>query len=63
MKAKRQTFSVLRDQGSDTLTNDSPTAQYATGSAMDRVRPSAVAGKTNSLDHLTAQKILQFIGY
>ncbi len=63
MKEPRQIFSVLREQGPDTFSNDNPTAQYATGSATSRVRPSAVAGKTNPLDHLTAQKILQFIGH
>ena len=63
MKEPRQPFSVIGDQDPDTFTNDSPTAQYATGSAAHRVHPSAVVGKTNSLDHLTAQKILQFIGH
>jgi cyclopropane-fatty-acyl-phospholipid synthase len=63
MKEPRQPFSALRDQGPDTFTNARPTAQYAVGSAIHRSHPSAVTGTSNSLDHLTAQKILQFIGH
>lgn len=62
MKEPRQPFSALRDQGTDTFTNDSPTTQCTLGSEARGVRPSAAAGKTNSLDHLTTQKILQLIG-
>lgn len=63
MKEPRQPFSILRDQGPDAFTNESATAEYATGSAGHRGYRSAIAAKTNLLDHLIAQKILQFIGH
>jgi len=61
MKVRQQPYKSPRDRGVDTFTSDSYTKQNMDSSEPDK--PSVPASNVNTLDHLTAQKILQFIGY
>lgn len=56
MKVRQQPYRSPRNRGVDTFTNDS----YTNSSAP--AKSSAPAGNINNLDHLAAQKLLQFIG-
>lgn len=60
MKVRQQPYRSPRNRGADTFTNDSCTNQYTDSSTPDK--PSIPASKVNTLDHLTAKKLLQFIG-
>ena len=62
MKEQRRPFNVPRDRGMGAFSSDNPTTKYSISPAAYQDRSSASAGNTNSLDQLTAQKILQVIG-
>lgn len=59
MKVRQQLFSPPRNRGADTFDSNT-TRRHAVSSALDR--PVSPAGSANFLDHLAAQKLLQFIG-
>jgi cyclopropane-fatty-acyl-phospholipid synthase len=61
MKVRQQPYRSPRNRGVDTFTNDNCTNQNTDSSAPDK--PSIPASNVNTLDHLTAQKLLQFIGH
>jgi len=60
MKVRQQSLNTAHNRDSRAYINNSFQAQHAVGSAPDS-RPTSV-GKTNSVDHLTAHKLLQIIG-
>ena len=60
MKVRQQPFRSPRNRGGDTFTNDSYTNQFIDVPVPDK--PSVPASNVNFLDHLTAKKLLQFIG-
>lgn len=60
MKVPQQPFNAPDNRGSGAYTNDRFPGQHAVSSAPHNIPAST--GKTNSLDHLTALKLLQNIG-
>ena len=58
MKERRQAYTPPRDPGADTFANDSFSSQFTDVSPHGKRSDQAV----NTLDHLTAKKLLQFIG-
>jgi len=62
MKEQRESHSAPRNRGTATHVDDIPTKQQPAGTTKHGSHQFVPAGKPNSLDHLTAQKILQFIG-
>lgn len=60
MKVRQQTFKITRERGADAFINAGPARHHA-GSAGTQSPPAPVS-KVSFLDHLAAQKLLQFIG-
>jgi cyclopropane-fatty-acyl-phospholipid synthase len=60
MKVRQQPFHSPRNRGGDTFVNDSYTHQFIDSPLPDK--PSVPASDVNAIDHLTAKKLLHFIG-